>query len=237
MTLYSSIFTRKSTRKFTDQPLSEEALADIKSFIQTIPPLVPDAEITYKIVGPEEVKGMGIPKAPHYFLIYGKEQFLRNTCAGFLFQHVDLYLFSKGYASRWLGMLKPKEADPNFIIGMAFGYPEKEEKRTLTDFDRKPLKEISEGTDSRLDAVRLAPSGLNGQPWYIIAKPGVLFVYRQKKINGLPGIMYKMTDLDVGIALCHLAVATEESGKNFNFGITKGAPGAPDGFLYLGTVT
>ncbi|MDN6517002.1 MAG: hypothetical protein L0K72_02730, partial [Enterococcus sp.] len=63
------------------------------------------------------------------------------------------------------------------------------------------------------------------------------FVYRQKKINGLPGIMYKMTDLDVGIALCHLAVATEESGKNFNFGITKGAPGAPDGFLYLGTVT
>lgn len=98
MALYSSIFTRKSTRKFTDQPLSGEALADIKSFIQTIPPLVPDAEITYKIVGPEEVKGMGIPKAPHYFLIYGKEQFLRNTCAGFLFQHVDLYLFSKGYA-------------------------------------------------------------------------------------------------------------------------------------------
>ncbi|MGG5372897.1 nitroreductase family protein [Enterococcus sp. AZ196] len=236
MDLYSSIFTRKSTRNFTSTPLPEEKIKEMKAFIETVKPLLPDAKISYKIVGPEMVKGVGVPKAPHYFLIYGKEQPLRNTCAGFLFQHVDLYLFSQGYASRWIGMMKPKEADADFIIGMAFGEPEKPEQRALKDFDRKPLAEISEGKDSRIDAARLAPSGLNGQPWFFIAKDGPIFVYRQKKINGLPGMMYKMTDLDVGIALCHLAVATEKSGKAFEFVISKGAPAAPDGTLFIGTV-
>lgn len=181
MDLYSSIFTRKSTRNFTSTPLPEEKIKEMKAFIETVKPLLPDAKISYKIVGPEMVKGVGVPKAPHYFLIYGKEQPLRNTCAGFLFQHVDLYLFSQGYASRWIGMMKPKEADADFIIGMAFGEPEKPEQRALKDFDRKPLAEISEGKDSRIDAARLAPSGLNGQPWFFIAKDGPIFVYRQKK--------------------------------------------------------
>lgn len=236
MDLYSSIFTRKSTRNFTSTPLPENKLSEIKSFIESVKPLLPDAKITYKLVGPEEVKGMAIPKAPHYFLIYGKEQPLKNTCAGFLFQHVDLFLFSQGYAARWLGMMKPKEADADYIIGIAFGNPEEPVSRTLADFDRKSLKEISEGSDPRVEAARLAPSGLNGQPWYFVANKGVIYVYCKKKINGLPGMMYKLTDLDVGIALCHLAVATEHSGKAFEFVMTKGAPAAPDGYVYLGTV-
>lgn len=237
MDLYSSIFTRRSTRNFSTTSLSKDTLADIEAFINTVKPLLPTAEITYSLVGPEGVKGIGIPKAPHYFLIYGNnEQPLRNTCAGFLFQHVDLYLFSKGYASRWVGMIKPREASDTFIIGMAFGIPEEAAQRTPADFNRKPLKEISEGKDPRMEAARMAPSGLNGQPWYFIAKNGAIFVYRKKKINGLPGVMYHLTDIDVGIALCHLAVATENSGKPFAFVISKGAPAAPDGSIFVGTV-
>lgn len=236
MDLYSSMFTRKSTRNFTSRPLTENKLKDLEGFIETIRPLLPSAKITYKLVGPEVVKGMGVPKAPHYLLIYGAEQPLRNTCAGFLFQHVDLYLFSQGYASRWIGMIKPKESAADFIIGMAFGEPQEPVNRGLADFDRKSLKEIAEGKDSRIEAARLAPSGLNGQPWHFIVNNGMIFVYCKKRINGLPGMMYKLTDLDVGIALCHLAVASEHAGKPFEFVISKGAPAAPDGFIYLGTV-
>ena len=236
MDLYSSIFTRKSTRNFHMAPLSDNTLTEIKDFIETVQPLLPNAEITYKLVGPEGVKGIGTPKAPHYLLIYGKEQPLRDTCAGFLFQHVDLFLFSKGYASRWVGMMKPAEPDEDYIIGLAFGEPAEPSSRTVKDFDRKALKEISEGKDSRIEAARLAPSGLNGQPWYFIANNGAIYVYRKKKINGLPGMMYKLTELDIGIALCHLAVATEHSGKPFEFVNSKGAPAAPDGHHYVGTV-
>lgn len=236
MDLYSSIFTRKSTRNFNMKPISETTLKEVETFIETVQPLLPNAEITYKLVGPEGVKGIGTPKAPHYLLIYGKEQPLRDTCAGFLFQHVDLFLFSQGYASRWVGMMKPAKSDKDYIIGLAFGEPAESASRTSKEFDRKALKEISEGKDSRIEAARLAPSGLNGQPWYFIANNGAIYVYRKKKINGLPGMMYKLTELDVGIALCHLAVATEHSGRSFEFVNSKGAPAAPDGHLYIGTV-
>lgn len=236
MDLFSNIFNRKSTRNFKSKPLPESMLKEIESFIKSVRPLLPDTRVTYKIVGPEGIKGMGAPKAPHYLLIYAEEQPLRDTCAGFLFQHVDLFLYSKGYAARWVGMMKPAEPDPNYIIGLAFGEPADPEARTLADFERKPLNEISEGKDPRLEAARLAPSGLNGQPWYFIANNGAIYVYRKKKINGLPGMMYKMTELDVGIALCHLAVATEHSGKPFEFVNSKGAPVAPEGHLYIGTV-
>lgn len=236
MDLYSTIFTRKSTRNFKKEALQETKLMEIEDFIRSISPLLPNAEITYKLVGPEGVKGVGVPKAPHYLLIYGKEQPLRDACAGFLFQHVDLFLFSQGYASRWVGMMKPTESDEDYIIGLAFGEPVEPEVRRRGDFERKSLKEISEGTDPRIEAARVAPSGLNGQPWYFIANNGAIYVYRKKKINGLPGIMYKLTELDVGIALCHLAVATEHSGKEFEFVNSKGAPSVSDGYFYIGTV-
>lgn len=236
MELYSSIFTRKSTRNFKATPLSKELLNEMEAMLAGLRPLLPGAEITYQLVGPEGVKGLGVPKAPHYLLIYGKEQPLRDACAGFMFQYVDLFLFSKGYAARWLGMLKPKADNQDYIIGLAFGEPAEPSSRTATEFERKTLKDISEGKDARLEAARLAPSGLNGQPWYFIVNNGAIFVYRQKKIKGLPGMIYKLTELDVGIALCHLAVASEAKGQPFEFTISKGAPAAPEGYLYLGTV-
>jgi len=51
------------------------------------------------------------------------------------------------------------------------------------------------------------------------------------------GMMYKLTGVDLGIALCHLAVASEHEGKPFNF-ITgrKTTPNPPKGFTYVGTV-
>lgn len=217
MNLYESIFTRKSTRDFTATPLSESKIDELRVFIENVPPLLPDAAICYKIVGPEGVKGMGVPKAPHYILISAPPQVLRNTCAGFLFQHAELFLYAEGYATRWLGMLKSKEQDKNFVIGMAFGEPAKPEHRTI-------------------EAARLAPSGLNGQPWYFIAENESIHVYQKQKIDGVLGLAYKMMDLDVGIALCHLAVASKELGRSFHFSITESAPKTPGGFLYLGTV-
>jgi len=237
MDLYSPIFTRKSTRNYDMTPLDAETIQQIETFISGITPLLPKAELTHKIVGPEEVKGMAIPKAPHYMLISGKDQPLRNTCAGFQFQHVELYLYSMGLATRWLGGIKSKQDDPNHIIGFAFGKPTEPATRTLAEFDRKPVTEIAKGTDPRLKAVQLAPSGLNKQPWYFIVEDNDVHVYYQKSIGGLMGKIYKLTDLDVGIALCHMAVASEHEGKPFRFSIDgKNPPTPPKNFTYIGTV-
>jgi len=235
--LYAPMFTRKSVRKYDMTPLPAEILKQIELFISEVPPLLPNAEVQYKIVGPDEVKGMGIPQAPHYILISAKQQPLRHTIVGFHFQHMELYLYSQGFATRWLGMLKPKQAVEDFVIGMAFGVPAEPASRTLAEFDRKPVTEIAQGADNRLEAVRTAPSGLNKQPWYFIVEGDAIHVYYKKSVGGFLGLFYDLMDLDVGIALAHLAVATANESKPFHFGLNESnAPTPPKGFIYLGTV-
>jgi nitroreductase len=237
MDLYSPIFTRKSTRKFDPTPLGAQKIKEIEAFIAGVQPLLPQSKLTYKIVGLDEVKSIAAPKAPHFILVSGKEQPLRNTCAGFLFQHVELYLYSLGYTARWLNSVKGKQDDPNWIITIAFGKPAEPAARKLSEFDRKPVSEIAKGTDPRFEAVRLAPSGMNGQPWYFIADGAAVHVYVKKSLGGMKGMLYHITDLDVGIALCHLDVASEHEGKPFKFNPDRKIPPAPPkDFTYIGTV-
>jgi hypothetical protein len=237
MDSYSSIFTRASTRKFDAKPLSAGTLKDLEAYIASVKPLLPDVQLTHKIVGGSEVKGMALPKAPHFLLISGKEHPLRNTAAGFLYQHAELWLYAHGYATRWLGGAKGKAANPNQISGRAFGKPSESATRKPEEFDRKPLNEIAKGTDSRLEAVRLAPSGMNGQPWYFIVDGTAIHVYYKPSLGGVKGMLYHLNNLDLGIALCHLDVASEHEGKSFNFVAGLGdAPAAPQGFTYVGTV-
>ena len=237
MNLYEPIFTRKSTRKYDMNPLGKETIQQIETFISSLNPLLPNAKFTHKIVGQEGVKGMALPKAPHFMLISGKDQPLRSVCAGFLYQHVELYLYSMGYATNWLSTVKSKQDDPNFIVGFAFGKPAEPATRKHSEFQRKSISEIAKGTDSRLEAVRLAPSGLNKQPWYFIVEGNSVHTYYKESLGGLMGLMYKLTSIDVGLALCHMAVASAHEGKAFKFATgKKNPPTPPKGFTYIGTV-
>ena len=237
MDLYSPIFSRKSCRNYDMTPLGSEVLQQIETLIKSVSPLLSNAEFTHKIVGQEGVKGLALPKAPHFMLISGKDQPLRNVCAGFLFQHVELFLYSMGYATNWLSTVKDKQNDPNFIVGFSFGKPLNPATRTHSEFERKSIAEIAKGTDTRFEAVRLAPSGLNKQPWYFIVEGNSIHVYYQKSLGGLMGRLYKLTDIDIGLALCHFAVASEHEGKPFRFNTGKNNPPTPPkNFTYIGTV-
>ncbi|MDR3263204.1 MAG: hypothetical protein LBT30_02740 [Clostridiales bacterium] len=233
--LYNEIFTRKSTREFIQGELDKDTLKKIGDFISTVEPLLAESKLTYKIVGANEVKGMMLPKAPHFLLIYGKEQPLRRAAAGYLGQHAELFMYSIGLATRWLGGVKPKIDDADFIIGIAFGKPAESASRALNEFKRKSAAEIANTTDPRFDAVRLAPSGMNGQPWYFVKESNAVHCYYKKSLGGLLGKLYKMTDLDIGIALAHLHIASEHEKIPFNFNIKKEYPTAPKDFIYVGT--
>jgi hypothetical protein len=212
-------------------------LHQIEDFIAGVKPLLPDVKLTHKIVSGSEVKGMALPKAPHFLLISGAEHPLRNTAAGFLYQHAELFMYSIGLATRWLGTVKGKQPDPDFVIGIAFGKPLEPAMRKPEDFKRKPLAEIAQGTATRLEAVRLAPSGMNAQPWYFAVDGDKIHVYYKPSLGGLVGKLYSLTSLDAGIALAHLAVASEHEGKPFTFTVNKGGtPVPPAGFVYMGTV-
>jgi hypothetical protein len=119
-----------------------------------------------------------------------------------------------------------------FVICMAFGKPAQALHRSsLSEFKRKDIGEISEGSDERLEAARLAPSATNSQNWYFAAEDGRIRCYR-KKPNPILGLkMNKLGCIDMGIALCH--IAAESSG--FRFAKEDGIP-ERKGFVYMGTV-
>lgn len=236
MNLYEFIFKRKSIRKYDEAPLDAETLAKVTAFAKNLHPLQPGIRTAF--VTTDSVKGIFSIKAPYYCLICSETQgdYLEN--AGYMWQQMDLYLSSLGLGSCWLGMAKPTAkihtALP-MVITLAFGRAAEEPHRELSGFKRKAVEEISSGTDSRIEAARLAPSATNSQNWFFEASEGMIHVYR-KKLNPALEMMYgKMNRIDAGIALCHLRYATEHEGRKFVF--ERHADRAKNGYAYVGTVS
>jgi nitroreductase len=234
--LYPYISKRKSTRKYEMEPIEEGQLREIKAFAEGLKPLNANIEVKYELT--EDVKNLLPVKAPHYFLIYSenKEDYLVNV--GFMFQQMDLFLSSKGLGSCWLGMAKPTKSmntKLEFVIALAFGKALEAPYRELSEFKRKPLSEISMGKDNRLESARLAPSATNSQNWFFVAQNERIHLYR-KKLNAVRTLLYnKMNQVDIGITLCHLYIASLEQEKPFSFSQEK-KPKGLKGYHYMGTV-
>lgn len=234
--LYDFIYKRKSNRKYNMTPLENDQLAVIKAFADSLKPLYKNIKVEYELTG--DVKNILPVKAPHYFIISSedKEGYLTNV--GFMFQQMDLFLSSKGLGCCWLGMAKPvRKLDTKleFVIVLAFGKTVDSPYREVSGFNRKPLSEISSGSDDRLECARLAPSANNSQNWFFVCTNGRIHVYK-KKLNPVQILMYdKMNRVDMGIAICHLYVATQHRGKAFAFSLEE-TVNELKGYTYIGTV-
>jgi len=224
---------RKSIRKYDQTPLDEATLEKVRAKIEAIRPLYPD--IKYSIDLTTKTKGMFNIKAPHYLVFRSEKKEGAYENIGFIGQQLDLFFPENGLGACWLGVSKPEEDSdsgmPCFLC-MSFGKPGEVLYRELSEFKRKSLNEISEGSDPRLDSARLAPSGMNRQNWYFVAENSKIHCY-QKKLNPLVGIWFNsLARIDLGIAICHIA----ESSESFKFANESDAP-ERKGYIYLGTVT
>ncbi len=216
------IYKRKSVRKFENSELSQAAVEKIQSIVNNAQPLYPD--VFYSI---EIVKSNG--SIPYFFAFCGEN--LENI--GFVGQQISLVLADMGIGSYWK-MGKPEgeiKSSYPFVISMPFGKPDEPLFRSQNEFKRKSLSEISEGTDDRLEAARLAPSGLNAQDWYFIAENGSIHCYRKKPNFLLSAMKNKLNCIDMGIALCHIA----EESSNFKYEKITSHPDKK-GYIYMGTV-
>jgi nitroreductase len=224
---------RKSIRKYDQTPLDTETLNLIKAYINILKPLYPGIRYSIEVVN--KTKGIFNIKSPHYMLFGSeeKEGYLENI--GFVGQQMDLFLSENGIGACWLGATKPTEKESTslpYVICLAFGKPAEPLHRTVSEFKRKPLNEISEGTDGRLEAARLAPSATNSQNWYFIAEAGKIHCYRRRANNPLLGFIYnKLHTIDMGIALCHIALESED----FNF-VKEAGISERKVHIYMGTV-
>lgn len=217
MNLYDSIIQRKSCRKYDMQPLKQESINEIENTIKGLEPLFPDLPPEYRFA--KKVKGRFHVEAPHYLIVSGQGKMgeLENT--GFLFEQLVLWFDAMEIGSVWLGSSKDTEVSNTGkdIIALAFGHVTEPIHRTKEQFKRRPIDNITNAPDDAcIQAAHLAPSGMNTQPWYFEKQNGKVMVYEQK-MKPTISLIYKHSDIDMGIALCHYALACKEIGKSFHF--------------------
>ena len=234
--LAAVITKRKSTRNYKEVPLTQEQLADIKAFMADLQPLFPELPYRAKILDASQVRCMQPWKTPHFVAVSTQDTADAFINVGFLFQQLDLYLQSKGLGVCWVGLGRPRkdldEALTHAIL-MPFGIAAEPVWRdNVEQFNRKALSDIADTPDPRLECVRLAPSATNSQPWYIVHQGDQLHVYQVIQGPLKRMTLGKMNCIDMGIALCHLAVTCE---GDFSLTRLDDAP-TVEGYTYIGTV-
>ena len=215
--LYQAIFKRKSVREIDPTPLDKVTLDRIISQSPSIKRILPSIRTELRIMTGKDVKGMFKVNAPHFLAIFSerKEGYLVN--AGFMLQQMDLYLSANGLGSCWQGGPKPtKDAELveglEFVIMLAFGKPqERLHRESVSEFKRVPLSKITDisGRDELIEPARLAPSGMNNQPWYFSDGNGAIDAFYHKSL-----VADHMNQISVGIALNHVWLTARHLGKN-----------------------
>lgn len=220
--LYQSIFKRKSIRNYDLTPLDDNILTKISEEFNFLKPLDDNIKVELKIISSNNVNSRMMKKAPHYIAVFSevKEGYLTNV--GFMLQKMDLFFSANNIGSCWQGIPKPSKdvlnsSDLEFIILLAFGKSSEPLHRSnISEFKRKSLEEINDvsGVKDILEAVRIAPSATNNQPWFFTGDETIIHVYCRKP-NLLKGLFIKKFILiDMGIALYHLKLAANHFDKH-----------------------
>lgn len=173
-----------------------------------------------------------------------------NEAFGYSFEKLVLYAQSIGIGTVWLGgtmdraafeqamKLSENEAMP---CASPLGYPAKKmslreemmrkaikadsrmdfEELFFDDSFEVPLSQekVGELADA-FEAVRLAPSAVNKQPWRIVRCDDT-FHFFLKRSKGFGGGTLDMQKIDMGIALCHFDLAAREKGYSPSFVINE----------------
>lgn len=209
MTLYETIFTRRSVRSYDKTPLDDAALNDLRAFLDASKP-INGQTARFEIVSANKVKN---PAAQNYILAYCAESDGAYANVGYTLQNADLYLQSKGYGSLWLGMAKPNDKDGDFCIMLAFGKTDVPTRKSAEDFKRLLIGEVSDADNAIAQAARLAPSAMNSQPWKLGFADGKITVrYHGRGVSQLM-LRKKLSKIDLGIVTRHIEVALTDEGK------------------------
>lgn len=207
--LYPAIFTRKSVRKYADA-LPENVVDELRGFAHELAPVAAGIRTEMEVYTDGEVKGY----SPAGVAAYTEDTRTGHINAGYMLEQIDLWCNAKGLGSCWLGAARaprhPSPAGLAYALSVCVGKPAQEpRRRNQTEFRRKPLQEITDVPDPGpvLQAVRLAPSALNRQPWYFAGTNTDLYVYMNKVVIGK-----NLALCDIGIALLYLRLAGEHAG-------------------------
>jgi nitroreductase len=225
--LAETIYKRKAVKVYSEATadILENDIDLIEAF--NVQPLIKDIKVNVKILKKDEVNNN---RSPYCIAFYSEEKPLHLENVGFIGQQIELELQSQGLGTCWWGMKKPKKEYKKAdglacVITMAAGHPRKAETRIYPDgFKRKEINEIITGntkpdclSDSLTEAVRIAPSAVNLQPWLIEKAADKYNFYIREPKGMMEKLIKDMRHIDMGIAMAHLYVKAKADGLNVSF--------------------
>ena len=230
---------RRSVRAYCADAIAPAVLDDLRAYMDCLVPLVPGAKVAGRIIPTDHGSFLQRWKTPHFIVIFSEPTDDGLLNAGFMFQQLDLYAQSIGLGTCWVGLGSLSDREPvpegmKVAVMMAIGVPEDVPQRgDAADFKRKPMAEISDLPDARLESLRLAPSATNSQPWYVTHEERTLRIWREELGLIKQRTLGRMNRIDMGIGLCHLYVTNPETFRFFR----EEEPPVLDGQIYVGTVS
>lgn len=207
------------------------------------------------IVGEDRYIAGKMLRAPH-----AEEAF------GYSFEKIVLYAQSLGVGTTWIAGTMDRASFENAVglapdevmpCVSPLGYPAKKMslresmmRRGVKADSRLPFNELFfKGSFNRsasfeeagkwreaLDAVRLAPSAVNKQPWRaVICGDRVHFYEKRSKMR--PDDEWDIQKIDMGIALCHFALVAGECGRQVSFRLEDPGLSEDANMIYIATYT
>ena len=207
--IYPAIFNRKSTRSYSDSPISGDKLDRLRAFIPEAVPLLPSEQAAFEI---QPHKGNTMKIAA-----YANNEAASFINLAFMLQQMDLFIQINGMGALWNATVRATEKQHEGLpygICLAFGMAKESPVRmSISEFDRKQPEEISNKPELPfVEAVRLAPSARNRQPWYLSCKEGHIDFYCRKGGFIDNTLLKGLHWFDIGIAVCHAVLALQQEG-------------------------
>ena len=224
MNLYEAVYERKSVRKYVMEPVDQAILDGVFRFADQLDPLMPASNIRLEIVDnlakKGQMRGLFRVDAPCYLLIYTDNKENAELNAGYIMEHISLYLMTKGIGSCFQGGIRKKKDAPeegmHYVMALAFGKPAEKLIRQGYQAKRLDMEELCAFKERPktwvreiLEAARLAPSALNGQPWRFVVYENRVHVFLKKSAEHR-SLWSPHTEFDMGVMLANMNVAAEE---------------------------
>ncbi len=237
---YDAIFLRHSQRKYSAKVPSDEITARIETVCNEFKPFPgtravlvrsPATDVFTGAVGPFFYK---VTEAPYYIAFIGTTSVPNiQSITGYLGEGVILDATSLGLNSCWVGGFYRREPvlkqidlqeDERLLAITPIGYSKEESDRVGVSskrYRRKDLdKLVTSGSLSEnswvktaLEAVRIAPSAANRQPWRFQIGSDSVTVSSNSKRKG-----FRVSrSLDCGIAMLHLELGALAQGVKGNW--------------------
>lgn len=213
MDLYEAIIRRKSVRHFENREIPKEVLMDILAYAKSVEPLNDSITTNIELVQCSK-KVFG---APYYLAIYSDEGVGYGENAGYMMQHIVMYLVSMGLGSCYQGtakaVAKRDAVGRKRVIMVAFGYADEETFRDPLQASRMTQREICVFKEEPganiyklIEAVRMSPSSLNVQPWRIVVYKNKMHIFVKKS-----KIPFKrlLNQINMGIALANIDMTAD----------------------------